>query len=83
MQVSNDEVKQVEISKLQKTVESLNSELDAAKSTIMSECNNNALLKSQLELSIKEKSELESRLNGMVELNKENAVLKIFSDLCP
>ncbi|KAI3961631.1 hypothetical protein MKW92_035925 [Papaver armeniacum] len=76
LRVSNDETKQVEISKLQKTVESLNSELDAAKSTIKTECNNNMLLKSQLESTIKEKSELESRLNGMVELNKENVVLK-------
>ncbi|OVA09470.1 IQ motif [Macleaya cordata] len=76
LRVSNEEAKLVEISKLQKVLESLNSELDVAKSTIVSECNNNALLKSQLELSIKEKSALQSRLIGMAELSKENSVLK-------
>ncbi|RZC89357.1 hypothetical protein C5167_029261 [Papaver somniferum] len=42
----------------------------------MSERNNNMLLKSQLESTVKENFELESRVSGMVELNKENSVMK-------
>lgn len=42
----------------------------------MSERNNNMLLKSQLESTVKENFELESRVSGMVELNKKNSVMK-------
>lgn len=77
MQVSNDEAKSVEISKLKKAMELLNVELDAAKLATDSECNKNAFLQSQLEFSKKEKDALESRLTKMEEMSKENAVLKV------
>lgn len=77
MQVSNDEAKSVEISKLKKAIEHLNVELDAAKLATDSECNKNALLQSQLEFAKKEKDALESRLTKMEEMSKENAVLKV------
>lgn len=77
MQVSHEESKLVEISKLQKTVESLNLELDAAKLATINECNKNAVLHNQLEFSMKEKSALERELIGTAELRKENSFLKV------
>ncbi|KAH9805035.1 Myosin-15 [Citrus sinensis] len=74
--VSTEEAKSVEISKLQKLLESLNLELDAAKLATINECNKNAMLQNQLELSLKEKSALERELVAMAEIRKENAVLK-------
>ncbi|KAK6248897.1 hypothetical protein QUC31_020462 [Theobroma cacao] len=76
MRVSNEEAKSVEISKLQKALESLNLELDATKLATISECNKNAVLQNQLELSIKEKSALEKELALMADMRKENALLK-------
>ncbi|OMO67020.1 IQ motif, EF-hand binding site [Corchorus capsularis] len=76
MRVSAEEAKSVEISKLQKALESLNLELDAAKLATISECNKNAVLQNQLELSIKEKSALEKDFTVMAEMRKENALLK-------
>ncbi|XP_042961237.1 myosin-15 isoform X1 [Carya illinoinensis] len=76
LRVSHEESKLVEISKLQKTVESLNLELDAAKLATINECNKNAVLHSQLEFSMKEKSALERELIGTAELRKENSFLK-------
>jgi myosin-5 len=77
MQVSHEESKSVDISKLQKTLESLNLELDAAKLATINECNKNAVLQNQLELSLKEKSALERELIGTSELRKQNAYLKV------
>lgn len=76
LRVSNDEAKLAEISKFRKTVESLNLELDAAKLATINECNKNAVLQTQLELSMKEKSSLERELVSVAELKKENAQLK-------
>ncbi|XVE70833.1 hypothetical protein DITRI_Ditri10aG0102000 [Diplodiscus trichospermus] len=76
MRVSSEDAKSVEISKLQKALESLNLELDAAKLATISECNKNAVLQNQLELSIKEKSALEKEFTVMAEMRKENALLK-------
>ncbi|KAL5559547.1 hypothetical protein UlMin_035758 [Ulmus minor] len=76
LRVSNEEAKSVEISKLQKMLESLNLELDAAKLETINECNKNAVLQNQLELSVKEKAALERELIAMAELRKENALLK-------
>ncbi|TXG61785.1 hypothetical protein EZV62_013148 [Acer yangbiense] len=76
LRVSNDEAKLVEISKLQKLLESLNLELDAAKLATINECNKNAMLQNQLELSMKEKSALEREVVAMAEIRKENALLK-------
>lgn len=79
LQVSNDEAKSVEISKLQKLLESLNLELDAAKLSTINECNKNAMLQNQLDLSTKEKSALEREIVAMAEMRKENALLKVHS----
>ncbi|PON73111.1 Myosin head motor domain containing protein [Parasponia andersonii] len=76
LRVSNEEAKSVENSKLQKMLESLNLELDAAKLATINECNKNAVLHNQLELSLKEKSVLERELIAMAELKKENALLR-------
>lgn len=77
MQVSNEEAKSVEVTKLQKMLESSNLELDAAKLATINECNKNAVLQNQLELSVKEKSALERELIAMAELRKENAFLRV------
>ncbi|KAJ0090740.1 hypothetical protein Patl1_13760 [Pistacia atlantica] len=76
LRASNEETKSVEISKLQKLLESLKLELDAAKLATINECNKNAVLQNQLELSMKEKSALERELVAMTDFRKENAVLK-------
>ncbi|KAJ9548305.1 hypothetical protein OSB04_020848 [Centaurea solstitialis] len=73
---SNDESKSVEIAKLQKTVQSLILELDAAKLATVNECNKNAVLQNQLELSAKEKSSMEREIVGMADLRNENLYLK-------
>ncbi|XP_057957772.1 myosin-15 [Malania oleifera] len=76
LRASNEEAKLVEISKLQKALESMHLELDAAKLATVNECNKNAVLQNQLELSVREKSVLERELIAMAELRKENAVLR-------
>ncbi|KAK7410179.1 hypothetical protein VNO78_00758 [Psophocarpus tetragonolobus] len=76
IQVSNEEAKHIEISKLQKMVDDLNLEFDAAELATISECNKNAVLQNQLQLSIKEKSGLERELVAMDEVRNENALLK-------
>ncbi|KAM7507421.1 hypothetical protein LguiA_017874 [Lonicera macranthoides] len=76
IRVSNEEAKLVDISKLQKTIESLTLELDASKLATVNECNKNAVLRNQLELSLKEKSALEREVGLMAELKHENAILK-------
>lgn len=77
MQVSNEEAKLVEISRLQKIVESLSLELDAAKLARVNEFNKNAVLQRQLELSVKEKSALEKDVIAFSEQRNENAILKV------
>ncbi|XP_022892708.1 myosin-15 [Olea europaea var. sylvestris] len=74
--VSNEETKLVEILKLQKTVESLSLELDAAKLASLNEFNKNVVLQRQLESSAKDKSALEKDVISVAELRKENSVLK-------
>ncbi|CAI0448330.1 unnamed protein product, partial [Linum tenue] len=76
LRVSSEEAKSLELSKLQKSMESLTLELDAAKLATVSECNRNAVLINQLELSQKEKSALERELISMADLRKENKILK-------
>ncbi|XAR57538.1 Myosin ATPase [Bertholletia excelsa] len=76
LRVSNEENKLMEISKLQKIIESLRLELDAAKLATVNEFNKNAVLQNQLELSMKEKSALEREIISMADLRNENAVLK-------
>lgn len=77
MQLSNDEAKLVEISKLHKTVESLSLELDAAKLAAVNEVNKNAVLQRQLDLSMKEKAALEREVFSVTELRNENTFLKV------
>ncbi|KAK4397650.1 Myosin-15 [Sesamum angolense] len=76
IRVSNEEAKLVEMSKLQKTVESLTLELEAAKLATLNEFNKNMVLERQLELSAKEKSALERDVVSLTELRNENALLK-------
>ncbi|GAU26693.1 hypothetical protein TSUD_314700 [Trifolium subterraneum] len=76
IRVSNEEAKQIEISKLQKMLEAQNCELDEAKLATINELNKNAILQNQLQLSAKEKSALERELVAMNEVRKENALLK-------
>ncbi|KAI4377017.1 hypothetical protein MLD38_014713 [Melastoma candidum] len=76
LRVSIEEAKIDEASRLQQTLESLNLELDAAKLATIDECNKNAVLQTQLELSMKEKSALEKELALIAELRQENAALK-------
>ncbi|KAL1219567.1 Myosin-15 [Cardamine amara subsp. amara] len=73
---SGEEAKSGEISKLQKTLESFSLKLDAARLATINECNKNAVLEKQLDISMKEKCALERELNGMVELKKDNVSLK-------
>lgn len=75
--MSNEEAKQIEISKLQKMLEALNCELDGAKLATINESNRNAILQNQLQLSAQEKSALERELVAMNEVQKENALLKV------
>lgn len=79
VQVSNEEAKKIEISKLQKMLEAQNLELDATKLATINECNKNAVLQNQLELSVKEKSALKTDLVAVDELRKENALLKVLN----
>ena len=79
MQLSNEEAKSVEISKLNKTVESLILELDAAKLAAVNEVNKNAVLQRQLELYMKEKAALERETFSVTELRNENIFLKVIS----
>ncbi|KAL0330634.1 UNVERIFIED_CONTAM: protein OPAQUE1, partial [Sesamum angustifolium] len=76
LRVVYEEAKLVEISKLQKTVESLTLELEAAKLATLNEFNKNMVLERQLELSAKEKSALERDVLSLTELRNENALLK-------
>ncbi|XP_020236584.1 myosin-15 isoform X2 [Cajanus cajan] len=76
IRVSNEEAKHVEISKLQKALDAVNLELDAAKLATINERNKNAVLQNQLQLSVKKKSDLERELVAMDEVRKENALLK-------
>ncbi|XP_077236357.1 myosin isoform X2 [Tasmannia lanceolata] len=76
LRASNEEAKFVETSKLKKELELLSGELNAAKLATTNECNKNALLLNQLELSMKEKEALETSLTAMAELSQENVFLK-------
>lgn len=58
-------------------MESFSLKLDAARLATINECNKNAVLEKQLDISMKEKSAVERELNGMVELKKDNALLKV------
>ncbi|XP_008445541.1 myosin-15 isoform X1 [Cucumis melo] len=76
LRASNEEAKSNEIVKLQKMLQSLSLELDAAKLAAINECNKNAVLQNQMELLAKEKYAFEREMVAVVELRKENAFLK-------
>ncbi|GJX08297.1 hypothetical protein Tco_0196229 [Tanacetum coccineum] len=67
---SNDEYKFLEIARLQKKVQSLALELDAAKLAVVNECNKNAVLRNQLEMPLKEKSARGRKIVGMANQEK-------------
>lgn len=77
--MSNEDAKSVEISKLQKTVESLTLELDAAK---LEALNKSMALERQLDASDKEKSAFEREIDSLTELRNENAILKVIFLAC-
>ncbi|CAH2077072.1 unnamed protein product, partial [Thlaspi arvense] len=76
LRTSGEEAKSGEISKLQKTLESFSLKLDAARLATINECNKNAVLQKQLDISMKEKAAVERELNGMFVLEKDNTSLK-------
>ncbi|KAK4761850.1 hypothetical protein SAY87_029734 [Trapa incisa] len=80
LRASNEEAKSVEILRLQKSLESLGLELDAAKLETIKECNKNEMLQNQLELSMKENSALEREIVSLAELKKANDYLKCSLD---
>jgi len=77
MQKAHEEAKEAEITKLQSMLEALNLELEKARSETINQCNKNALLQSHLELSIKEKCELEKELLNLEDFKLKNATLKV------
>ena len=77
VQASNEDAKSVEISKLQKTVESLILELDAAKLRALNEYNKNMVLQRQIDSSAKEKSAFDRETDSLSKLRNENSVLKV------
>lgn len=73
LRIASEESKLVDTSKLQSAFESVKAELDAAKLAYSQECEKNALLSNQIDLSAKENATLRSTLE---EITKENLVLK-------
>lgn len=76
LRVSVEEAKVAEITKHQKIIEALNLELEEAKSQTIIQGNKNARRQSDLELSMKEKYELQKQLQDMEDFKKENAMLR-------
>ncbi|XP_072981787.1 protein OPAQUE1-like [Typha latifolia] len=76
LRVTVEESKAEEVSKLQKNLESLKAELDAANLETINERNKNVSLQLQLELSMKDQETMRNNLGEMEALNKENNFLK-------
>lgn len=77
MQISSEEMKAMEVLKLQKMLDSLNDELNAAKLATISEQKKNSTLERQIDAIVKDKAMLESSLIEMGEVRKENLNLKV------
>lgn len=77
LQVSVEETKVAEITKRQRIIDALNVELKEAKSHTIKQGNKNVQRQSDLELSMKEKYELQKQLQNMEDFKKENAILKV------
>lgn len=80
LRITSEEAKALETAKLQKALELLNSELNAAKLATVSEQKKNSLLLSQINALVKDKGMLEGSLHEMAEVMKENADLKNLVD---
>ncbi|KAH7656520.1 Myosin ATPase protein [Dioscorea alata] len=76
LRAASEDSRLVEVSKLQKGLETLKSELDAERSAVVGEQNKNGLLVSQLEEAKKKIATLQANLNEMEELNKQNSLLR-------
>ncbi|KNA05554.1 hypothetical protein SOVF_189230 [Spinacia oleracea] len=76
LRVSVEETKVAEITKRQRIIDALNVELKEAKSHTIKQGNKNVQRQSDLELSMKEKYELQKQLQNMEDFKKENAILK-------
>ncbi|XP_038985415.1 protein OPAQUE1 isoform X2 [Phoenix dactylifera] len=76
LRVAGEESKLVEVSKLQRALESSNADLNAAKLATVNEHTKNMLLQNQLDCSLKDIATLRGSLTEMTELKKENLYLK-------
>ncbi|XP_057248607.1 myosin-15 isoform X3 [Beta vulgaris subsp. vulgaris] len=76
LRVSVEEAKVAEITKLQRIIEALNFELEEVKSQTTKHGKKNLQLESDLELSKKEKYELQKQFQNIEGFKKENAILK-------
>lgn len=77
LQVSVEEAKVAEITKQQRIIEALNFELEEAKLQTIKQGTKNTQHQSELELSMKEKYELQKQLENMEDFKKENAILRV------
>lgn len=71
-----------EITKLQRIIEALNFELEEVKSQTTKHGKKNLQLESDLELSKKERYELQKQFQNIEGFKKENAILKVSCPLC-
>ncbi|WOL20211.1 myosin-15 isoform X1 [Canna indica] len=76
LRIASEDMKMVEVSKLQKLLESKNVDLDAAMSAATMERKKNAMLQDQLDNTLKEMETIKSSFAAMGEINKENLFLK-------
>ncbi|XP_057524862.1 myosin-15 [Amaranthus tricolor] len=76
LRVSVEEAKVAEITKQQRIIEALNFELEEAKLQTIKQGTKNTQHQSELELSMKEKYELQKQLENMEDFKKENAILR-------
>ncbi|PKU65617.1 hypothetical protein MA16_Dca021506 [Dendrobium catenatum] len=77
IQTAAEEAKHVEVSKLQKSLELLHAELNAAKFVIDGECNRSSSLLSEINMLRKDKATLQHNLDKLTGIQKENHFLKI------
>ncbi|XP_028556218.1 protein OPAQUE1 [Dendrobium catenatum] len=77
LRTAAEEAKHVEVSKLQKSLELLHAELNAAKFVIDGECNRSSSLLSEINMLRKDKATLQHNLDKLTGIQKENHFLKI------
>ncbi|KAK9683914.1 hypothetical protein RND81_10G174600 [Saponaria officinalis] len=76
LRMSNEEIKMAEIRKLLIRLEAVSLELKEAKSENVKHCKMNEVLQSNLDVSVKEKAELEKLLVNVEDFKRENAALR-------